>query len=190
MGALPGVIRTRVGYAGGDSDDPTYYNLDGHTETVQVDFDPTQISYEELVEAFFAGHDSTIPGLSRQYRSVIFVHDPEQESIAHTVLARVDEAAARPVQTVILPFEHFYLAEDYHQKYALQGDSVTLQEFRAMYPDMKDLVDSTAAARVNAYLYGEGTAEVFQAEVDKLGLSQEALSHLESVSPSGACVLP
>jgi len=63
LGALQGVIRTRVGYAGGDSDDPVYYNLDGHTETVQVDFDPTQISYEELVEAFFAGHDSTIPGL-------------------------------------------------------------------------------------------------------------------------------
>lgn len=189
MGSLSGVIRTRVGYAGGESDDPTYHNLDGHTETVQIDFDPTRITYEALVEFFFAAHDSTIPGLPRQYRSVIFVHDAEQQRSAEAVMERVRATAERPVATVILPLDAFYLAEDYHQKYALQGDATILREFRAMYPDMRALIDSTAAARVNAYLYGEGTAEVFRAEVNKLGLSPEAINHLQLVSPSGACVL-
>ena len=187
MGALPGVIRTRVGYAGGDSNDPTYHNLDGHTETVQVDFDPARVGYQELVEAFFAGHDSTIPGLPRQYRSVVFVHDAGQERIAREVMRQVDEAAHRAVQTVILPFDAFYPAEDYHQKYALQGDRRLNAEFRAMYPAMRELVDSTAAARVNAYLYGEGTAEQLQAEIDRLGLSPEGMARLQSVSPVGAC---
>ncbi len=178
-----------MGYAGGTSDDPVYYNLDGHSETVQVDFDPSQISYRELVETFFAAHDSTITGLPLQYRSVIFTHDAEQARIAQEVMQQVQATAKRPVQTVILPLETFYPAEDYHQKYALQGDPILFPEFRAMYPNMQDLVDSTAAARVNAYLYGEGTAEQLQAEIDKLGLSPEAVAHLESVSPAGSCLV-
>jgi peptide-methionine (S)-S-oxide reductase len=156
---------------------------------VQVDFDPTQISYKALVEVFFAAHDSTISGLPLQYRSVIFVHDAEQERIAQEVMQHVQATAKRPVQTVILPLQAFYPAEDYHQKYALQGDSILFGEFRAMYPDMKALLDSTAATRVNAYLYGDGTAEQLQAEIDKLGLSPEAVARLESVSPAGSCAL-
>jgi peptide-methionine (S)-S-oxide reductase len=187
LGGLSGVIRTRVGYAGGESVDPTYHNLDGHTETVQVDFDPTKIGYQQLVEAFFSDHDSTIRGLPVQYRSVVFVHDAEQERIAQAVMATVQAAAERPVQTVILPLKAFYLAEGYHQKYALQQDAIMFAQFRAMYPDLWDMVGSTAAARVNAYLYGEGTAEVWLAEVDKLGLSTEALAHLQAVAPAGAC---
>ncbi len=189
MGALPGVIRTRVGYAGGTSTDPTYHNLDGHSETVQVDFDPAKITYEELAEAFFASHDSTVPGLPLQYRSVIFVHDSEQERVARAIMERVDADAKRPVQTVILPFEHFYLAEDYHQKYALQGDRKLWAEFQAMYPDMRDLIDSTAAARVNAYLYGEGSPEQLQADLGLLGLSPEGIARLQSASPVGACAI-
>jgi peptide-methionine (S)-S-oxide reductase len=189
LGSLSGVIRTRVGYAGGTSDDPTYHDLGGSSETVQVDFDPKQISYKELVEIFFAAHDSTISGLPLQYRSVIFVHDAEQERIAREVMQQVQATAKRPVQTAILPFKAFYVAEDYHQKYALQGDSLIFSELRAVYPDMRDLVDSTAAARLNAYLYGEGTAEQLQAEIGKLGLSPEAVAHLQAVSPAGACAV-
>jgi peptide-methionine (S)-S-oxide reductase len=189
LGGVSGVIRTRVGYAGGESKDPTYHNLGGHTETVQVDFDPTKVSYRELVRVFFAGHDPTIPGLPRQYRSVIFVHDAGQEAIAREVLQQVQATAERPVQTAIEPFTAFYLAEDYHQKYALQGDSSLYAEFRAMYPDMKGFVDSTAAARVNAYLYGEGTPELFLAELDQLGLSEAGVAHLRSATPLGGCAV-
>jgi peptide-methionine (S)-S-oxide reductase len=189
LGGVSGVIRTRVGYAGGESSDPTYHNLGGHTETVQVDFDPATISYRQLVELFFADHDPTVPGLPRQYRSVIFVQDAEQEQVAREVMQQVQASAKRPVQTAIEPLKAFNMAEDYHQKYALQGDSLIFGEFRAMYPDVKDLVDSTAAARVNAYLYGEGTAEQLQSEIDQLGLSAQALAHLRAASPTGACAI-
>lgn len=189
MGGVSGVIRTRVGYAGGESSDPTYHDLGGHTETVQVDFDPAKISYRELVEVFFADHDSTVPGPSRQYRSVVFVHDTEQERVAREVMQQVQATAERPVQTAIEPLKAFHLAEDYHQKYALQGDSLIFGEFRAMYPAMKDLIDSPAAARVNAYLYGEGTAEQLQAEIDRLGLSPQGVARLQEASPAGACAI-
>lgn len=189
MGGLKGVIRTRVGYAGGESENPTYHNLGGHTETVQVDFDPRQISYESLVEFFFQAHDSTIPGLPRQYRSVIFTQGAEQANVAQTVMQRVQATVQRPVQTVVIPLQAFHLAEDYHQKYALQQDGIILPEFKAMYPDIWAMVDSTAATRVNAYLYGEGGGELFATEVDLLGLSDKAVAHLRDATPAGACSL-
>jgi methionine-S-sulfoxide reductase len=176
-----------VGYAGGNSKAPTYYDLDGHTESVQVDFDPSRITYEALVETFFAAHDATLPGFSRQYMSVIFVHDAEQEQIARLVMQRVQQASKRTLHTSILPLQGFYLAEDYHQKYALRGDPLLFPEFQAIYPDFKDLVDSPAAARVNAYLYGAGTPEQLRAELESLGLSPRGREHLQAASPAGAC---
>jgi peptide-methionine (S)-S-oxide reductase len=154
---------------------------------VQVDFDPSKVTYEALVEKFFAAHDATAPAARRQYMSAIFVHDAEQERVAREVMQRVQQETQGVIRTVILSLDHFYLAEDYHQKYALQGDGLLLAEFRAMYPGMRDLVDSTAAARVNAYLYGLGTSEQLSAEIDGLGLSAAGQAHLQSASPAGAC---
>lgn len=187
MGSVSGVIRTRVGYAGGTTKDPTYYNIGDHSETVQVDFDPSQVTYEELVEEFFAAHDATLPAYSRQYMSAIFYHDADQERIARSVLQRVQDTSGETIKTVIAPLTGFYLAEDYHQKYALQGDGILLAEYRALYPDMSDFVDSTAVARVNAYLYGYGTPEQLSAELDDLGLSEAGKARLQSASPVGAC---
>ena len=81
----------------------------------------------------------------------------------------------------------FYMAEDYHQKYALRLNGSFFQEFTAMYPDLQDLVDSTAATRVNAYLYGCGTGEQLQTEIDSFGLSEEAKGHLQNIVPVGGC---
>ena len=187
MGALPGVIRTRVGYTGGSTKNPTYYNLGDHTETVQLDFDPSNVTYEALVEAFFAAHDATQSAGKRQYMSAIFVRDAEQERIARAVTQRLQGVSEDVIRTQIIPTADFYLAEDYHQKYALQGDSLLLGELRAIYPDLWDLVDSTAATRVNAYLYGEGTAEQLRAELDRLGLSTAGKDHLLAASPAGVC---
>lgn len=187
MGSVSGVIRTRVGYAGGTAKDPTYYSIGDHSETVQVDFDPSQVTYEELVEEFFAAHDATRPAYSRQYMSAILYHDPDQEQVARSVLERLQEASGETIKTVIAPLSGFYMAEDYHQKYALQGDGILLAEYRAMYPEMSDFVDSTAVARVNAYLYGYGTPEQLGAELDDLGLSETGKARLQSASPVGAC---
>lgn len=176
-----------MGYTGGSSKNPTYHNLADHTETVQFDFDPAKVSYEELVARFFAVHDASRSSSKRQYMSAIFVHDAEQDRIARTLLDKVQAESEGLLRTLIIPLTDFYLAEDYHQKYALQGDRVLSREYRAMYPNIWDLVDSAAATRVNAYLYGCGTAELLSADLDSLGLSEAGKARLRTGSPAGAC---
>jgi peptide-methionine (S)-S-oxide reductase len=157
---------------------------------VQLDFDPAKVSYEQLVEMFFSFHDATFAPISGQYRSVIFVADAEQERIARTVLERVQAASEETIRAQIAPIGDFTLAEDYHQKYALQMDSLLYKEFRAIYPDLWRLVDSTAATRINAYLDGYGTAEQLQAELPGLGLSARGQEHLQAASPAAVCPVP
>ncbi|MBN1177943.1 MAG: peptide-methionine (S)-S-oxide reductase [Anaerolineae bacterium] len=168
------MIRTRVGYAGGTTQNPTYHNLGDHTETVQVDYDPALISYQELLDVFWAGHDPTRAAWSRQYASIIFYHDEEQRRLAQASAERYATECDCRVVTEIVPVTTFYLAEDYHQKYRLRQSSVLMDEFAARYPDPADFVDSTAAARVNGYLGGYGTLAALQAEIDGLGLSPQA----------------
>jgi len=160
---------------------------------VELDFDPSRVTYEQLVETFFASHDASRGSFKVQYMSAIFFHDPEQERIAREVKARLEKQTGRTLQTKILAASTFYMAEDYHQKYALQGDRRLFGEFRQMYPDLWAMVDSTAAARVNAYLYGYGSAEQLRAESDRLGLSAEGRARLLDMAgrldPVG-CPLP
>ena len=172
------MLRTRVGYAGGTQKNPTYHSLGDHAETTQIDFDPARISYEELLKVFWENHDPTFPAFSRQYMSAIFYHDEEQERSAFG--SRDKEAAElkKKIFTEIIPFNEFYLAEDYHQKYALQHNPELMSEFRSMYPSVKEIISSTAAARVNGYLSGYGNLKVLQAEVDGYGISESAKTQL------------
>jgi methionine-S-sulfoxide reductase len=172
------VVRTRVGYAGGSTEDPTYYNLDGHTEAVQIDYDPTRISYLELLDIFWSGHDPTRPAWSRQYASIIFYHDEDQRRLAKASKDQYENQCGCGVSSEIIPAAAFYLAEDYHQKYRLRGSPTYFDQFAAIYPDPAELVSSTAAARVNGYLGGYGTITNLQAEIDDLGLSPEAREEL------------
>jgi peptide-methionine (S)-S-oxide reductase len=172
------VVRTRVGYAGGATKDPTYYNLGDHTETIQIDYDPTQISYEELLDVFWDSHNPVQRPWSRQYMSVVFYHNDEQKRLA---METRDSEAAKiqgEIFTEIVPASEFYLAEAYHQKYRLQQVPDLMKEFSAIYPDNDDFVASTAAARVNGYLGGYGTVEALQAELSSLGLSPEGSQKL------------
>lgn len=178
MGCLPGVIRTRVGYTGGSTEDPTYHSLGDHAEAVQVDFDPTVLCYERLLQTIFAAHDPTYASPKRQYMSAVFFHDAEQEKAAREAVSRLEAAAGRQVKTLLLPLDRFYLAEDYHQKYYLQGDALLAGELRTFYPEFSDFVRSTAAARINAYLYGCATPEQVRADLDRLGLSEEGKARL------------
>ena len=168
------MIRTRVGYTGGTTENPTYYNLGDHTETVQLEYDPTRISYQELLDVFWAGHSPDRPAWSRQYASIIFYHDEEQRRLAEASKGQYEAQCGCRVYTEIIPAATFYLAEDYHQKYQLQQSSTFMDVFAAIYPDPVDFVNSTAAARVNGYLGGYGTPADLQAEIDDLGLSPEA----------------
>jgi peptide-methionine (S)-S-oxide reductase len=181
FGSILGVVRTRVGYSGGKKEDPTYYSLGDHTETVQVDFDPSRISYRELLEVFWATPNSCERSGKRQYMSAVFYHNEEQKQQA---LETKDREAARRQQkigTAILPATTFYLAEDYHQKYLLQQRSDLMREFRAMYPEPKYFVASTAAAHVNGYLGLNGSYQGLQKEIDSLGLSPAGKAALEEL---------
>jgi peptide-methionine (S)-S-oxide reductase len=172
------VIRTRVGYAGGTTTNPTYHNLGDHSETVEIDYDPTQVSYQQLLEVFWASHDPTRPAWSQQYASRIFYHDEEQRRLAQASKEQYEARCGCQVHTEIVPANEFYLAEDYHQKYRLRQSRTFMREFAAMYPDPADFVDSTAAARVNGYLGGYGTLADLQAEIDDLGLTPQAREEL------------
>jgi peptide-methionine (S)-S-oxide reductase len=163
-----------VGYAGGTQPHPTYRSLGDHTETIEIDFDPAVISYENLLDIFWRSHHPGQPAWSRQYRAVIFYHGEWQKALA---LKTRDQVAARlhsPVATEILPAGSFTLAEGYHQKYYLRQSPDLLAEFEAIYPTPEALAGSTAAARVNGYLAGYGAPAELQGELDGLGLSSNS----------------
>lgn len=125
---LPGVTATQVGYAGGTTERPTYDDVcngtSGHTEVALVTFDPALVSYQTLVEKFFALHDPTQlnrqgPDIGHQYRSVIFFYDAEQEATARAVRTALTTANRypHPIVTAIEPAPTFWPAEEYHQRY-------------------------------------------------------------------------
>jgi peptide-methionine (S)-S-oxide reductase len=171
FGSLDGVVRTRVGYAGGTTENPTYHNLGDYTETIQIDYDPTQISYEQLLEIYWDSHNPTVSPWSIQYMSIIFYHNSEQRKLAMDTKQREEASLGRQIYTEIIPFSEFYLAEDYHQKYHLQQVPTLMKEFTTIYPNFADFIDSTAAARINGYLGGHGTFEGLQEQLSSFGLS-------------------
>lgn len=171
-------MRTRVGYSGGTRKDPHYYSLGDHTESIQIDYDPSQISYEDLLAIFWKSHNPTRGTLSRQHMAAIFYHNDEQKRLALESRDREQERRHAKIVTPILPASRFYRAEAYHQKYQLRNQQELMGEFRRIYPDDSDFTDSTAAARVNGYLAGYGTLESLESELKRLGLSHQATEKL------------
>ena len=125
---VPGVLDAAVGYSGGGFPEPTYEDVctgrTGHAESVQVEFDPARVSYDQLLDVFWENHDPTTknrqgPDVGTQYRSAIFFHSPEQEKTASESKARLDASGRfrRPIVTEIAPASQFWRAEDYHQRY-------------------------------------------------------------------------
>ncbi len=180
FGSKDGVVRTRVGYAGGSKEDPTYRNLGDHTETVQIDYDPEKITYTNLLDIFWKNHDPNIRRKT-QYMSIIFSHDEEQKRYAYESKERLQKKLDKEVKTVIKDHPKFYLAEDYHQKYKLSRNSRLYDAFRSIYPDMKDFVDSTAVARANGLVTGKGDTET----IKKLGLNEDGRKLLYKKAKGG-----
>ena len=125
---LKGVLSTAVGYAGGTKESPTYEDVctdrTGHAEVVEVEFDASQTTYDQLLEVFWSNHNPTTlnrqgPDVGTQYRSVIFYHSPEQKSAAEASRKEIDSSGrfGRPVVTQIEPAPKFWRAEEYHQRY-------------------------------------------------------------------------
>lgn len=125
---IQGVTAVRSGYTGGLIPDPTYKAVctgtTGHAEVIQLDYDPSVTSFEEVLEVFFTSHDPTTlnrqgADVGTQYRSAIFYHSDEQKQVAEKVIAELNESQAfsNPIVTEVTKFEKFYEAEDYHQDY-------------------------------------------------------------------------
>jgi len=123
-----GVVSTMVGYTGGKTRNPTYEEVctdrTGHAEAVQIEFDPSVVTYEKILDVFWSLHDPTTrnrqgPDWGSQYRSVIFYHTPEQQAAALASKENLSKSGKyrRPIVTEIVPAGEFYRAEEYHQKY-------------------------------------------------------------------------
>ena len=157
---------------------PTYHSLGDHSESIQIDYDPTVISYRELLKRFWEGHDPGARSWSTQYKAAVFYHNDEQKKLAQETRDTIEVAQKIKVQTEILPFFRFYAAEAYHQKYGLRGNSAFMREFRSIYPSDQALMNSTAAARMNGYLSGFGSSAAIEQEIDSFGLPPEAQRRL------------
>jgi peptide-methionine (S)-S-oxide reductase len=132
---LKGVTSTAVGYAGGTKDNPSYEDVcsdeTGHAEVVQLEFDPSQITYDQLLDVFWSNHNPTTmnrqgPDVGTQYRSVIFYHSPEQKAAAEASKQKLAASGKfnRPIVTQVEPAPKFWPAEEYHQQYlAKRGQS-------------------------------------------------------------------
>jgi peptide-methionine (S)-S-oxide reductase len=125
---IPGVLSTAVGYLGGTLENPTYHDVcsgrTGHAEVVQVTYDPSRVTYDDLLTVFWENHDPTTlnrqgPDIGTQYRSAIFYHDDAQKEAATASKDEREKSGRyrRPIVTEITPASEFYMAEDYHQQY-------------------------------------------------------------------------
>ena len=125
---IKGVESTAVGYTGGSLENPTYKEVctdkTGHAEAVEVVYDPSQVSYDDLLKVFWENHDPTTlnrqgPDVGHQYRSGVFFHNPEQQAAALASKEKLEKSGCfkRPIVTEITPASQFWRAEDYHQQY-------------------------------------------------------------------------
>ena len=130
----PGVTAVRVGYTGGHAESPSYEQVcsggTGHAEAVEVEFDPEEVSYADLVDRFWSLHDPTQVNrqgwdVGTQYRSAIFTHSPEQDEVAAESKARAQARLPRPIATEIVSATTFWPAEEYHQQYLVKNGRAT-----------------------------------------------------------------
>lgn len=184
FGSIPGVLRSRVGYAGGTTPTPTYWNLADHIETVQIDFDSSLLSFQHLLDTFFQHHKPIGEPWKRQYMSAVFYHDEQQQSLAEQTIERVAARLGRKIYTAVYPYQHFTLAEERHQKYKLQRQPELMAAFRELYPSFPELVHSTAAARVNGYLYGYGKREDLKGTLERFGIPSAGQEKLLNMIPA------
>ena len=178
---MAGVVRTRVGYAGGTKQNPTYQALGDHTESIQIDFDPTVVSYEKLLDVFWSTHNPCSQPWSRQYASLLFTHGEAQLALAEKSKAEWEKKLGKTIETEILPFTGFTRAEDYHQKYSLRHESEVMAALGKVYASDREFVDSTAAARLNAFFAGDMTGEEIRAELERLSSGEKGDARLRGV---------
>ncbi|TWT06695.1 peptide-methionine (S)-S-oxide reductase MsrA [Planococcus sp. CPCC 101016] len=179
FGSMAGVIRTRVGFAGGTMPSPTYRQMADHTETIQIEFDPQQISYEEVLKEFWQNHYPNRDNYKgRQYISLLHYHTDQQRQIIKKVLPEMESRLGELIETEISSFTQFTLAEERHQKYYLKRYPKALEQLKELYPDSRFLTDSTFAARLNGFVKGFGTKDSMLKEISQWSIGEDEKAYL------------
>lgn len=168
-----------MGYCGGTTPDPTYRNIGDHAEAVQLHFDPAQISYDDLLALFWDGHDPTF-GKGSQYRAGLYCEDDEQLAAGRRTASALQQQLGAPVVTEIMLGKPFYSAEGYHQKWRLRQSAAVFEALAEHYPDEETFLASTAAAKANAYVSGQGTPAQLQRDLPLLRLEGRARAELDA----------
>ena len=157
FGAIDGVVRTRVGYAGGTTRDPTYHSLGNHTEVFQVEFDPDTITYRDLLEVVFESHNPHHQTSKTQYQNVVLAATAAQQETLTEFLSSLG-LTADGIGTRVEQLTRFYPAEDYHQKYKLRSVSSLMDAFDDAGYDDEAVRESPIAAKLNGYAAGHDVA--------------------------------
>jgi len=171
-------MSTRVGFTGGTTRNPTYRTMGDHTETVEITFNPSVISYEQLLDVFWKNHNPHTPSRP-QYMSAVFCHGPHQLEAARASMEAVQRASVQPVYTEIKEAEEFYTAEDYHQKYLLRRHPLLLKSLQL---SDAEIISSYAAAKLNAFVAGNGTNQHFEEVRHELALSEDQATYIRRQS--------
>ncbi|GAA3713407.1 hypothetical protein GCM10022378_00310 [Salinicoccus jeotgali] len=182
FGALHGVLRTRTGYAGGTTPNPTYRNMGDHTEMVEVDYDPNIISYADILRHFWRNHKSDLPAYKgRQYISLLCVRGDGQAASAREVKDEMEAATGASIKTEIIQFTNFTPAETRHQKYYLKRHPGALSQIDFLIEDESELMDSTFATRLNGLVGGHVGRVELLAEISRWPLPLHARNELKSI---------
>lgn len=176
FGALPGVVRTSVGYAGGAGADPSYREMGDHTETVRLLYDEAILPFEDILRTFWNNHNPfNINGYKgRQYQSLLFYHDAGQQAAIEAELQRREQAGLGRPDTEIVPDATFHPAEDRHQKYYVKRYPHAVAVLASLYPpgDKEAWTDSTIAARLNGIAKGYLNLAGLKAEIESWELEE------------------
>jgi len=179
---IPGVMKTRVGYAGGTTANPTYENIGDHTEITEVQFDESHLGYEKLLDWFWSHHNPTEHN-KKQYQSAILYVNDGQKQLAESSLKQIQaKYGNRKVETYIQPVNTFYQAEDYHQKYWLRCQRSVHKKLNL---SDAQLVDSPLAAKVNAFLAGYDDFTVLNELAKQYNLDGDTVKLIREIAERG-----
>lgn len=144
-----------------------------HTETAQLDYDPSIITYQELVQQFFSNHNpNRKPYRDREYISIILFYNEEQREIAEEEKKKQEKMAAMPIQTEISPYKGFTLAEDRQQKWHIKRNKTAMEELKRLYPSEEALLNSTLVARMNGLAKGYGSVRDVENEISRWNIDK------------------
>lgn len=171
-----------MGYAGGVIPEPTRKNMLDHTETVQLEYDPKTIAYQQLVRHFFQSHNpNRKPYRDREYISLILYHNERQKELAEKGKLQREEIVGSFLQTEISSYKDFTMAEDRQQKWHIKRNKKALEQLKQLFPKEECLMHSTIAARMNGLAKGFGSREVVKKEIENRNIDEKSKEELMTI---------